>query len=284
MAEKEIVLDKQLLDYLRTYVKSINLEAPEFYVTRACNKGDNFAGLVYCVRIEGIENGKSKSIHVILKTPNLESQNHVQFMSLFHRREVFFYREVLPIFKKTLKKHGGIADLFPTFHGANEESEKDVLILGNLTLEGFTMKSSRIMDYPHVSLALRYLGEFHAYSFITRVADPISFDKLKQMEEPLFCRKSNFENDEYIHHICSIVGKVLLDEEKHYIERYQQFTDNFIPNLKDVVNGNAAEPYAVVNHGDAWTNNILYKYEQARDFPCGRRSIRIPSMYGLRVV
>lgn len=126
MAEKEIVLDKQLLDYLQTYVKSINLEAPEFHVTRACNKGDNFAGLVYCVRIEGIESGKSKSIHVILKTPCLESQNHMQCMSLFHKREIFFYREVLPIFKETLKKHGGIADLFPTFHDANEEPGKEV--------------------------------------------------------------------------------------------------------------------------------------------------------------
>lgn len=85
-----------------------------------------------------------------------------------------------------------------------------VLILENLAVKGFKMKSSRIMDYPHVSLALRSLGEFHAYSFIIRIADPISFDKLKQIPNPIFFDTSsqNVENDEYIKHMCSLIGKV----------------------------------------------------------------------------
>lgn len=126
MAEEEIALDKQLLDYLRTYARNINLEVSQFYVTRACNKGDNFVGLVYRVKIEGIENGKPKSIHVIIKTPRTDmSHEFLQTINLY-KREIFFYREVLPIFKDTLKKHGGIADLFPTFYGANEEPGKEV--------------------------------------------------------------------------------------------------------------------------------------------------------------
>lgn len=51
------------------------------------------------------------------------------------------------------------------------------------------MAKSKIMDYPHVSLALRCLGEFHAYSFITRYADPTSFERLKEIEEPVFCQE-----------------------------------------------------------------------------------------------
>ncbi|XP_011143872.1 uncharacterized protein LOC105185799 isoform X4 [Harpegnathos saltator] len=261
MAEENIILDKHLLEYLQTYVRNINLEAPTFYVTRACKKGDNFVGLVYNVRIEGIENDKIKNINVILKTPVCLSHNLVQSVSLY-KREIFFYREILPLFKETLKKHGGIADLFPTFYDAHEEPKKEVLVLENLMLKGFTMKSSRIMDYPHVSLTLRSLGEFHAYSFITRVADPINFNKLKQMKEPLFYHILKYNNDEYINYLCTTVGKALIGEEKHYVERYQKFVDNILHNLNDVVDGNAAEPYTVVNHGDAWTNNILYKYDE----------------------
>ncbi|XP_014487869.1 PREDICTED: uncharacterized protein LOC106751483 [Dinoponera quadriceps] len=262
MAEEKIVLDEQLLDYLRTYVRDLNLKDPEFYITKACNKGDNFVGLVYRVKIEGIENGKAKSVHVILKTPRLDTSTDVTQSINLYEREIFFYQEILPIFKETLKKHGGIADLFPTFYGANNEPGKEILILENLMVKGFTMKSLRIMDYPHVSLALRCLGEFHAYSFITRAADPISFNKLKEMKEPLFSRILNYERDEYIINVCNIIGKALIDEKKYYLERYQQFTDNIRRNMNDVIDGNAAEPYAVVNHGDAWTNNILYKYDQ----------------------
>lgn len=68
-------------------------------------------------------------------------------------------------------------------------------MLENLAPQGFVMAKSKILDYPHLSLALRCLGEFHAYSFITRVANPTSFEKLK-MEEHLFTERLADNNDD----------------------------------------------------------------------------------------
>jgi len=59
-------------------------------------------------------------------------------------------------------------------------------MLEDLSHQNFVMKSSKILDYPHLSLTLRCLGELHAYSFIIRVVNPKSFDKFKQMKEPIF--------------------------------------------------------------------------------------------------
>ena len=77
----------------------------------------------------------------------------------------------------------------------------------NLTQQGFVMKNSKILDYSHAILAVQYLGEFHAYSFITRFANPTDFDKLKQMKEPIFFYESH-DDGGIIKNLNSIVMKV----------------------------------------------------------------------------
>ncbi|KYM98291.1 PREDICTED: uncharacterized protein LOC108777664 [Cyphomyrmex costatus] len=279
MASEKIVSDERLYDYLRTYTKSIKLSAPKFHITEGTNKGDNYVSLVCRATIEGIaEDGEDEKIQLILKTTRTLDTDEMLTSSRvtdMFQRELFFYKEVLPIFKETLKDRGGIIDRFPILYDVSEESNKEILMLEDLTPQGFVMATSKILDYPHLSLALRCLGEFHAYSFITRVADPISFEKLK-MKEHLFTQKL-YDNSEdkqknMLKVLIDVIFQALANEDKHYIERYQRFLENMMSNMIDAVDGKAAEPYAVVNHGDSWTNNMLFKYDQENN-PCDLRFI-----------
>lgn len=64
----------------------------------------------------------------------------------------------------------------------------------DLNFKGFTMKESKLLDYPHASMAVRYLGKFHACSFGLRDKKPEEFGILKKIEEPLFVEPEHFSD------------------------------------------------------------------------------------------
>lgn len=132
MADEKIVSDERLYDYLRTYAKSIKLTAPKFRIIEGSNKGDNYVSLVYRVTIEGTEDGiEAKRIELILKTTRNYDSDKVLSSSrvtVMFQRETFFYQEVLPIFKETLKKCGGMRNRFPILYDAANEPGKEVIL------------------------------------------------------------------------------------------------------------------------------------------------------------
>ncbi|XP_025985839.1 uncharacterized protein LOC105200846 [Solenopsis invicta] len=278
MADEKIMFER-LHDYLREYAKTIKLAAPKIHVTEGTNKGDNYVSLVCRGTIEGIEDGiEAKRLELILKTTRTYLSEEVlsdQSVTPLFQREAFFYQEILPIFKETMKERGGMADRFPVLLDYNDATGKEILMFESLTPQGFVMSETKIMDYPHASLAIKCLGEFHAYSFITRAANPAGFEKLRQMKDPIFQQPdengeptSKLNRDKMEHKtkiFVEAIFKVLANEDKHYIERYQQFIEKSQQHLYDVTDGKAAEPYAVVNHGDSWTNNMLFKYDQEKN-------------------
>lgn len=131
MADEKIVSDERLHDYLRAYVKTTKLTDPKFCIIEGTNKGDNFVSLVCRVTIEGIENGEAKKIELILKTTRSYLAGEVlssSSVTKLFQREIFFYQEILPIFKETLKERGGIINLFPGLYDVNDESGKEVIL------------------------------------------------------------------------------------------------------------------------------------------------------------
>lgn len=129
---EKIVSDERLHDYLRTYVKTnVKLTAPKFRIIEGTNKGDNYVSLIYRVTIEGMENGEDKKIQLILKTTRMYADEEIltnSKVTKMFQHEMLFYREVLPIFKRTLKGRGGIVDRFPVLYDVNDESGKEVIV------------------------------------------------------------------------------------------------------------------------------------------------------------
>ncbi|XP_020280807.1 uncharacterized protein LOC109853285 [Pseudomyrmex gracilis] len=281
MTDEEVFSIEELQDYLQSYAtKNIKLVSPKFHITKPSKQGDNYMSTVYRVTIEGTDegNGDVKNIDLIVKTRrNLQQLGDMKDkLTKMFEREIFFYQTIVPIFEEIAEKHGKTIACYPSFCDVSAEVGREILILEDLTSEGFVLKGSTLMDYPHLSLALRCLGEFHAYSLITRAENPTAFEQLKMEEH--FCKKDepylyNEQIISYFEILCDIITKVLADEDRHYIERFRRFIDNLSQEMFDVIFPNQLEPHAVVVHGDFWTNNMLFKYEFQEGAPCDVRFI-----------
>lgn len=275
---KEVKVTGRLLQHLEKFVQNQKLLNAKVCITEGSNLGDNYMGVIYRATIHGTRNGEPLTIRAIGKcVPGEGSAVKITGLSrVMFLREIYFYQQVLPIFRQILLEYGIRPEYFPELYVASEEEGDETLILEDLKCEGFTMNSSKMLDYEHLSLTIRCLGQFHAYSFVGRMKHPELFEKLKCLTEPLFHSSANgafnIDQGKYINTkaLCDVVAEALKDEDTHYSERYRRFADNFDKHMIEVTDGSKAEPYAVVIHGDVWTNNMLFKYQSEREDSTGR--------------
>ncbi|XP_033208099.1 uncharacterized protein LOC117167347 isoform X2 [Belonocnema kinseyi] len=206
-----------------------------------------------------MKNGGIEKFNLIFKrAPRDTKLREVFGVRHLYIHEIKFYEEKLPIFVSMLSEHNLSINDIPRYYGGSAVPENEVLILEDLKCYGASMNKSVILDYSHASLAIQHLGRFHAYSFALRDQKPAVFENLKLIKEPFYNNSRTFLEAYDI--LCDVAIKAIESEGPKYIDRLREFKKG-IPKLLDfVINGRNAEPYAVLNHGDYWSNNILFSY------------------------
>lgn len=115
------------------------------------------------------------------------------------------------------------------------------------------------LTVEHILVIMRALGRFHAVSFAVRDQDPEKFwEIVKNLKEIFFVRGGPLTS------LANEAEKVAIecidDDNDAYLLRamLQLYEKNQYDQLVDLIHSNECEPYAVMLHGDLWTNNLMF--------------------------
>lgn len=256
MTELPVWLDKKFLETSLRSGYDKTLSVAKYDVIVATAKGDNYSSTVYRVTIETTSN---KMFSVIIKhlTESGESGKLVRQSTAFVR-ETSMLNIILP--KVAALLQDAIPEKAEPFGARYIFSTDGLMIMEDLAPLGFRMVDRWVgLDLAHCLIVMRRLATFHAASVILYQQNPDCMAP--------FMENVNMElaNRKLITQMFSGLMNSVADE----VERWPEFS-HFAEKLRDIakdvlghIQRAAArddKAFNVLNHGDAWKNNILFRY------------------------
>ncbi|XP_053682762.1 uncharacterized protein LOC128733151 isoform X2 [Sabethes cyaneus] len=263
VASSQQLLEKAAREELSSDDVAIDLQA-------GSNKGDNYIGIVFRARVECRRTGKH--LNIIAKLPPQNEARRKQFFARpSFEREISFYTEIYPMLEQFQREKG-----IDTTDGEQSFNQiprclrtclvecEEVILMRDLKEDGFDMfDRHKELSVEHFRLVIKALGRLHALSFALKDQHPERIEQFRGMKELFTSREEDEQMDAWF---TVLITRTLetLDPEKEpdvYAKTKKALDGKFMDMVKELTLGEAAEPYAVICHGDCWNNNMLFKHE-----------------------
>lgn len=180
-------------------------------------------------------------------------------------------RQILAEFRGIQIAHGidvigrGFHAYCACYHSVSSEMN-EALFLEDLKPREFEMLNHRTEDISrdHASLVLSALGKLHGLSFVLKKLSPNKFHAFAQkIPEVFICSSDQYMREFFEELKCRILGCLDSNADQAIISKLKHlFGESHFDVAMRCIDGSAAEPYAVICHGDCWNNNILFKYDE----------------------
>ncbi|ODN02157.1 hypothetical protein Ocin01_04497 [Orchesella cincta] len=253
------------------------LSLVDFQAKQGTMAGDNYMSIMYSLNInlKNATSGDSQALPVMLKVlPRNEFRLKMIRDANIFVRDVNMYKMVLPSMEEFQKKAGFEADEiirpWPTCYACKTDGENDFLAMEDLKTQGFKMANRKEgLDFDHSKLFVTTLAKFHAISFAMFMGE---FDAI--LEKYPWLEESMYNEDKipdtfklFIEGTFTQHANMLKEvgEEKAGTLVGKICNADYYKHLFSLVGGKV--PFAVIGHGDCWTNNLMFRYDPETNKP-----------------
>lgn len=237
------------------------------------NQGDNVVGVLTSVKVVGDRQRDgvvlNETLHLMCKVaPQSKERRDAFQVDLSFEREIEMYTRVLPVLIDFQKERGlAPEDSFlsiPKVYASDVDrvNERYALIMEDLRSRNFVMwPKNAPVPLSHEKLLLTQLGRFHGVSFALKDQRPAIFNEFKTLSDNFVNVLEKGTMEGLVEGAFDRAIAVVKDETHKSI--VVDIRQNYLQLMKDSLNAEESERFAVINHGDCWINNFLFQYDDS---------------------
>ncbi|XP_071450073.1 uncharacterized protein [Hetaerina americana] len=236
-------------------------------------KGEHFMSAMRCVKGSGeTAEGLSVTISFVAKFPvKNDTWREMYRTDLMFRKEMDFYNIILPAYIGFRVSNGkppqrdevprdGL-DWVPRCYCTVSDGTNSMVLLEDLLAAGYRMESRMVgLDLEKSRVVMRCLGKMHAFSYSLQQKDPVTFQSLTKLTQETYLTPEAKGNQ------ASVFQENAQNATAVIKERWPEVADQLAGRLKEglfklmLKSVSARDRYSVINHGDVWINNLLFRH------------------------
>lgn len=223
--------------------------------------GNNFCSVLYRTKVSYLVKESETVLcrSLIIKSP-LTEVNDIQTIAddaKFLSNECNFYSEILPkLYETTTIKFA------PNIYPCKLEN---FLVMEDLKENNYVMGDRlKFLDYEHCKAFLMTLAKFHASTFALHKVQPKLVEN--NGNEPLYHKNLAKSSEEWLFKEITLRAIIKLIENLEGFEHLAASLTTHIDSLPQEIEHFFKRPgkINVLNHGDSWTNNMLFQMKNGR--------------------
>ena len=227
--------------------------------------GDNFATVVTSIKVKALVKDEEKNLSYVVKlNPCRESVQWSAMVQPLFIHEISFFTEIGPCINGYLKNQQPLR--VPKCYYSTLEPGKELMINNDLRENGFKMFNKKYgMDYNHATLVIKELAKMHAGSYLLikeRSYDKVLSDFPALKEDVMFREGKNLDMfDDMIQNQVDLLVSILMafPGYERVTNWMKEWKSKFMKIIQDLIS-DYTDPFRVINHGDCWNNNFVFRY------------------------